>query len=150
MGHFNEFAQTLEKKIRRQIEEEFFGPQAPRMTQAEVHDELPLGYAWLLGQEDLAQKHTLQKQKAHSAYGVRPKPARPHHLNAEQTQAFELFQRLGAVLTPAFNRDELKSAWKKAARATHPDFGGDGAAFGSARAAWLVLQTVFPAKTGAF
>ena len=142
MGRFDDFAMTLEKKIRREIEAEMFQPTSPR-SQMEVQDELPLGFAWLLGQQPSMQKDTQTQTRGQRAYGVREKPRPPHVLNTEQRQALEHFLKWGTELSPAFRAQELKRAWRQVAMRTHPDHGGTDSAFREARSAYQTLLSVF-------
>jgi hypothetical protein len=145
MGRFEDFAATLEKKIRREIENEMregfsegkCGPELAFGT-----DELAIGFAWMMGQP-FSRSETVPVSKGRSAYGVRPRPPRPHTLSERQSLAKELFGRWGAVLSPAFRPAELKSAWRRVAKAVHPDHGGNAEAFREALEAYHVLKTVF-------
>jgi DnaJ domain len=42
-------------------------------------------------------------------------------------------------VAPGASPDEIRAAWRRAARATHPDHGGDATAFTAAAAAYAAL-----------
>ncbi|MFN7728534.1 MAG: J domain-containing protein [Bdellovibrio sp.] len=159
MGSFVEFADILEKKIRREVERELrtepFSREKSPFSSEKVSlssefpsefDELPLGFAWILGQGPSLKVQPQQERTGHKAYGVKVRPPTPHCLNPEQKRAFDLFSQLGTKLCPAFRAGDLRRAWRKAALATHPDHGGTAEAFRQAQAANQVLQSVLLAK----
>ena len=43
-------------------------------------------------------------------------------------------------LTPCASEDQIQHAWRRSARSTHPDTGGDGSSFRDAHVAYLVLS----------
>ncbi len=147
MKHFEEFASALEKKIRRQIKEEMqvdSQTQASSASAAFVREELPLGYAWLLGQSGVfAQTSKAPVNRGRTAYGVRQKPALPHKMSPDQTDAKEIFRLFGVLLSPAFQRQELKKAWRSVAKSTHPDHGGTASDFRKALSAYQILLSIF-------
>ena len=146
MGGFQDFAKILETRIRKEIEAESFSTHSKPFEASFERDELPLGFAWILGQQGLLAPHTQEKKsenRARQAYGVKLKPLPPHTLNRVQGLAFELFQNLGASLLPSFKKQDLKKAWRHVAKVTHPDQGGSAQAFREAQAAYKTLQTVF-------
>lgn len=53
------------------------------------------------------------------------------------------FEALGLQASPGLSDDEVRSAWRRVAAATHPDRedGGDPTAFAAAAAAYTVLRT---------
>ena len=151
MSGFQDFAKILEDRIRKEIEAEVFMDSSSPDFDAKdesfsQRDELPLGFAWILGQQGNLSLHSQDKvteTRARQAYGVKAKALPPHALNLAQAQAKNLFNNLGAQLAPAFRKMDLKKAWRQVAKATHPDQGGTASAFREAQAAYQTLQTVF-------
>ncbi|MBX2993707.1 MAG: J domain-containing protein [Bdellovibrionaceae bacterium] len=155
MGRFIEFAEVLEQKIRREVENEYSQRENARFSSEKSSlnaefpsefDEWPLGFAWILGQGPALKVQPRPETTAHKAYGVKVRPPTPHKLSAEQTRAFDLFTAWNTGLDPAFRAGDLRRAWRKAALATHPDHGGTAESFRQAQGAYQVLQSVLLAK----
>lgn len=155
MGSFIEFAEILEKKIRREVENEYSSREKRESSSEKVSlssefpsefDELPLGFAWILGQGPTLKVQPQQERTGHKAYGVKVRPPTPHTLTDSQKCAFDLFSQLGTEISPAFRAGDLRRAWRKAALATHPDHGGSAESFRQAQKAHQVLQSVLLAK----
>jgi len=148
MAAFQEFAKTLEHKIRQEIESEYIKAQGYGHASVEpephyeIREELPLGFAWLLGQENLAQTAN-QTSKARKAYGVKARPRPDHQLTPQQKEAYMLFEQSKAALARNFTPTDLRTAWRKLAITTHPDQGGTAEAFQKAKSAHECLKQLF-------
>jgi len=140
MGRFLEFASLLEDKIRREIgtQENVRTPHFPSETET-----FPSGMAWLMGQVESA---TPSAVRARRAYGVRPKPRRPHSFDATQTEAFHFLKNYVPELDLGFSPRELKSAYRKAALILHPDQGGTATKFRELHRHFECLRGVFHKK----
>ena len=158
MGRFMEFAEVLEQKIRREVENEYSQRENARFSSEKSSlnaefpsefDEWPLGFAWILGQGPTLKVQSSPARTGHKAYGVKMRPPTPHKLSAAQARAFELFSLWKTGLEPAFRAGDLRRAWRKAALATHPDHGGTAETFRQAQEAYQVLQSVLLAKVTA-
>lgn len=146
MGKFMEFAEVLEKKIRRQIENDNASSTRPTEN-PRLNDELPSGFAWILGQGPVLKVTGTVKgpgqKKGHQAYGVKAKPRPPHKLSASQKIAMQVFAARGSALSESYSKSELKTAWRRVAKSTHPDHGGTSQGFREAQAAYQSLSQVF-------
>lgn len=152
MGRFTEFAEELEKRIRREVEKEFQARNPSSFTTSKSAitpefpseiDSLPTGFSWIVG-EGLRVHITHQNSKqGHSAYGVKPRPPRPpHSLSEIQKSAFDFFRKMKVELEDNFSLQDLRRAWRKLALKCHPDQGGSAEMFRSAQSAYQKLQTV--------
>jgi hypothetical protein len=82
-------------------------------------DSSPAHLAYLLGQ---IAKPPQDLRPRKSPYPRPPaRPVQPHILNDLQTKALSFFTHWGEVLTPAFSKGELKSAFRRLAKKLHPD-----------------------------
>lgn len=152
MGRFQDFAEVLASQIRQEIEASLEAKstfQNPRSPLFPSENELfPSAMAWLMGQiEKHEEDPVLNLRSGHRAYGVRPKPRRPHRLDARQTEAYVFLKTHATELPPGFTLRELKSAYRQAALRLHPDQGGDAALFRELHAAVTCLQAVLSVKT---
>lgn len=145
-----EFAEVLEKKIRQEMADAS-APPSPRMEIPSLNDELPSGFAWILGQGPVLKANGpvdgQTRKVGHQAYGVKVKPRPPHTLSASQRIAKDLFAALGGSLSESFSRADLKSAWRRVAKSTHPDHGGTNHGFREAQRAHQCLGKVFDSGT---
>lgn len=73
---------------------------------------------------------------------TRPKGP-PHALNERQKGAMTWFQDQGFSLEPDFTADELKTAFRTAARKVHPDCGGTAEEFLALKGHHASLKAVF-------
>lgn len=72
-----------------------------------------------------------------------PPPVRPAHiLNETQTAAFAEIIKHSPYLPVGFTLRELKSAFRQAALITHPDRGGSGESFQSAKKSYHILEAL--------
>lgn len=140
MGRFLEFADYLEDKIRRDFDmkKNVKTPHFPSETEV-----FPSGMAWLMGQLEPKAPSTI---RARSAYGVRPKPRRPHIFDATQTESFNFLKNYVSDLDFGFSPRELKSAYRKAALILHPDQGGTAEEFRLLKGHFERLRGVFHPK----
>lgn len=143
MGRFEEFAKTLEAKIRRDIESELM-PKIEADFLAGEQDDLPRGFAWIWSQQPAnpARDSTLSA-RGRQVYGRYHKPPPPHVLTPAQSEARALFARFGGELSDSFRIADLRQAWRRVARRTHPDHGGRGEDFRRAFEAYEALKGVF-------
>jgi hypothetical protein len=87
--------------------------------------------------------HTLSRQRQY------PKPASPrpsriaHILTDEQQLAFDLLHKYQIhSFSPAFNKQELKSAYRLALLKTHPDQGGNAETFHQVKKSYEILSSL--------
>lgn len=130
MGGFQDFAQVLEQKIRREIESEILA-EDPVSRGENVYftrefDDSPRGMAWLLGKMP---KSLITDPRGRTAYGVKSRLLPPHKLNVFQVTAVLFFKIHGVLLSPRFTQKELKTAFRQLAKKLHPDQGGTTEAF---------------------
>lgn len=129
MGSFLSFAETLERKIRREIGRELQSDQQPNESvfrgETTVFprewDSSPRGMAWLIG--ETPRKSTFS-EKGRTAYGVKVRPLPPHKLTLKEKSALQFFAQHSVTLSPRFTKSELKKCFRGLACRLHPDAGG--------------------------
>jgi len=156
MGGFFEFAEILEKKIRREIQQDLNfshlskeqSPQAPdllkeaRLSAKSVEGQM----AWLIGQTPpLASNPRTKVTRGYPQAKKQPSPPAPrppHKLDDRAAQALATLQSFGCDLGGNFNSQELKRAYRHAMLRCHPDRGGSAEQFQSARQAAKILEQI--------
>ena len=84
-----------------------------------------------------------RKAYPHTVRPVTPPPPRPPHtLNPEQAVAFTQLAQWAPQLAGNFDFRELKSAYRTAVLATHPDRGGTGESFQQVRKSYHILTAL--------
>jgi hypothetical protein len=143
MPTYMEFAQILEKKIRKEIERDS-SPRSFSSENAQASNEIQ-SELWTHLVGHLGTRRFEAPQKGQAYHRLRPAPRpRPHHsLNESQTQAFAFFAHQGAPLAANFSSADLKLAFRRLALKLHPDQGGTAASFQKLMQARSILQTVF-------
>lgn len=133
MTDFMSFAQILEGKIKKDLEHDSIS------SPEKDTDYSYLSY--ILGRADLRKDQnsvrTLGKTPYHQ-YRPKPKPRQAHTLNTEQAKAYAALNQI-SPLHPAFTPHELKKAYREAAKASHPDLGGNPAVFIEVRKFYQIL-----------
>lgn len=158
MSGFMSFAETLERKIRKDLE----NGQYHDSSFGDFHSEkaeFSTDYAnlsYILGRtlahdgQKASQKISRTSGKnppktplksPYDQYRPKPKPRYPHNLSNEQTGAYTLLCRY-SELHPGFQAHELKKAYREAVKAAHPDLGGAPEIFANVQAAYQILKTV--------
>jgi len=123
------FAEVLEQKIRRQIEQEM--QQSPprydgaRPSAAPKLSSMETSLLWSLNLGPVLFKSQHQGQ----AYHRQRKPRPAHVMNKGQQSAWQFFQEHQADLADNFNIAELKAAFRHLALKLHPDHGGSNELF---------------------
>lgn len=140
MGQFLEFARIIEEKIKTEMKRAHSSPTPSEHNR--VHDDLPPGFSSLLANQSQSRPTHPTQSRAKKAYGVVAKPLPPHDLSPEQKLAAHIFQTYQTPLSPRFTRKELKTAWRKLAKKTHPDQGGSESSFRAALKAYHDLTAV--------
>lgn len=140
MSGFTDFAEILEQKIRKEIENEYDVDH----SQAVNMNEPDYTYmSWILGQTPKMStqngfQHTLYKQ-----YQPKQQPRPAHKFNSEQEQAFHKICEYASAFKDNFTLKELKQAFRQAALITHPDQGGSSMKFIEIQKAFQSLQSLF-------
>lgn len=102
----------------------------------------PFGLAQLIGTLDLRPR---SPARAAAAYPAKPRPTppprAPHTFSEPQEAAWSLLNRY-TLLTDNFGPTELKSAYRRAVLATHPDRGGSGESFQAVRKSYQILAAL--------
>lgn len=84
-----------------------------------------------------------RKAYPHTVRPVTPPPPRPSHtLSPEQAVAFTQLAQWAPQLADNFDFRELKSAYRTAVLATHPDRGGTGESFQQVRKSYHILTAL--------
>ena len=160
MGSFHSFAQVLEKKIRKELEQEFHMGSSSSRQQPELKSEqtsqsqagargqgsaCARAELWNVLVGNLDPIHFSAPTKGQAYHGQRkpspPKP--PHQLSALQQWAAGFFTDRGISLSPRFSSNELQSAFRKLALKMHPDQGGSPAEFQNLMTARSELAQLF-------
>ena len=135
------FAEILEGKINQDLKKDLsrdLGYDSGPLPEKDM-DYSYLSY--LLGHTDLRRDQNSVRtfgKTPYMQYRPKPKPRQAHALNAEQTKAYEVLTQQTS-LHPAFTRQELKKAYREAAKTAHPDLGGSPALFIEVRKAYQIL-----------
>lgn len=143
MSHFQSFAEVLEQKLRRKIEQELREEKSAE-TSHTTETPSPM-WTNLIGH--LQPQHFQMQSKGQIYHRNRPapKPRPAHTLTAEQSQSLHFFQCHNSDLADNFTKADLKSAFRKLALKLHPDQGGRSDQFLSLKLAFENLSTVFKA-----
>jgi hypothetical protein len=148
MGSFHSFAQVLEKKIRKEIEQEFHANPSTSPAQegfSSQKDTPAPSELWNFLVGNLDPIHFTAPTKGQVYHGQRkptpPKP--PHQLSALQQWAVDFFAVRGIELSPRFSSKDLQSAFRKLALRMHPDQGGSPIEFQNLMTARAELAQLF-------
>ncbi len=138
MPTYLEFAQILEKKIRKEIERELHpGAEKGPQPKAEIHSDL---WTHLVGHVHTRHFEAPQKGQAYHRFKASPRPRPDHVFSEAQDQAFTFFTSRKANLNRNFSAADLKKAFRHLALKLHPDQGGTSVDFQQLLKARLVLQ----------
>lgn len=143
MSEFQSFAQVLEQKLRRKIEQELRLSQTTKPSPA---SEIP-SPMWtnLIGHMAPQRFENQSRGQVYHRNRPAPKPRPAHKLTAEQMQSFHFFKCHHSELADNFSKADLKSAFRKLALKLHPDQGGKADQFLSLKLAFENLSSVFKA-----
>jgi len=138
-----EFAQVLERKIRKEIERESSRTSSSSQNShpsSEIQSEL---WTHLVGNLGTRRFETPQKGQAYHRLRPAPRPRPNHSLSESQTLAFTFFAQQGSPLAANFSSADLKLAFRRLALKLHPDQGGTAASFQKLMQSRSILQTLF-------
>jgi hypothetical protein len=142
MGTFIEFAEILEKKIRKEIERDGH-PQTPSedfRASSKIHSEL---WTHLVGQMDAHHFQNPHQGQAYHRLRPAPRPRPDHQLSTEQSKALMFFAKHGQDLAANFSSADLKRSFRALALKLHPDQGGSSLLFQTLVQAREQLQALF-------
>ena len=145
---FDNFAEILERKIRKQIEAEMMFSSEKRNKASESHNksqgQLDKAVVWGPLMTEIAPIHFTAPEKGLKRYPT-PKPLKPrpaHTMNAAQSLSFQFFIKHGAMIANNFTKAELTRAFRTLALRLHPDQGGSAESFQSLLQARQLLSSL--------
>lgn len=146
MSGFISFAETLERKIKKDLEkgqysDSSFG-EIP-LENTEFSTEY-VNLSYILGRTHRLDSQNSSRTKIktpYDQYRPKPKPRYPHNLSKDQTLAYMKLCRY-SDLHPGFQAQELKKAFREAVKASHPDLGGTPESFAEVHAAYQTLKKI--------
>ena len=149
MRTHSSFRQILEEKLQGHGSNAgATGASAPPINSSIDHSTDPAHLAYLLG--NLGVSYWQPRAQRIYPAGPRPVPT-PHTLTPDQQRAYEFFNSvavLGATLSPAFSRRDLKKAFRQLALRLHPDMNkGAVAPFLDLKNSYELLNAVFEIKS---
>jgi hypothetical protein len=152
MGQFESFADVLEKKIRREIEEEIlaevdaWGADDTALSSAQNTrlDNSPDCLGCLLGVVEPLRQNPQTKAHLYHKHRSPPPPRPAHALSPAQQKALHFFIERGSALADNYALKDLKSEFRKLALKLHPDRPhGSAAQFIQLKAAFDQLRLIF-------
>ncbi len=125
MGTYMEFAKILEKKIRKEIEQDLHASPTRTSNSTAQHTEIQSElWTHLVGHLDARRFENQARGQVYHRNRPAPRPRPDHKLNESQSAAHAFFERHGAALAMNFSSQDLQKAFRQLALKLHPDQGG--------------------------
>ena len=135
MAGFQDFAQTLEDKIREDLD---LPSERRELTDHQSYQHL----GWLMGQTEKTATTISYMNSPYTKFKKPPKPRPKHVMSPSQQQAFLFLSKYSNSLAENFSVSELKKAYRQALLLVHPDKGGQAQTFWQVREAFATLKNL--------